>query len=284
MSLVKILKPFVEMFPIIANFYRFVRDTRSIEAKVEFRNKLGFFFNGNEAMQKGNFEPNETLIIEQLLKKFDTFINIGANTGYYVCKALSNGKNTIAFEPNNLNVIFLLKNIQANKFKTDFQFFPVALSDEVGVLPMYGASTGASLIKGWAGQKGATLVPISTFDNIASSLIKGKRCLVLIDIEGAEFKCLKGAKSLLSSNENNVFLIEVSVTDHQPEGIKINPNLLETFKLMKSFGYTAYTANTELRKIELSEIVDIKNSNINTLETSNFIFVKSEQILKSIKI
>ena len=161
--------------------------------------------------------------------------------------------------------------------------FPVALSDKPGILPMYGASTGASLISGWAGQKGSTLVPISTFDNIASSLINKKKCLEVIDVEGAELNCLKGATSLLSSNNDNVFLIEISITEHQPIGIKFNPYFLETFQLMDSHGYSAYTADTKLRKISLSEVKGVSSNHIDTLKTRNFIFAKSGDILSKIK-
>ena len=85
-------------------------------------------------MEKGEFEPRETAIVENLFEFFDVFVNIGANTGYYVCKALSRGIPVVAFEPNQLNVNILLKNIEANKFETDFHLFPLALSNKNGVL------------------------------------------------------------------------------------------------------------------------------------------------------
>lgn len=148
-------------------------------------------------MEKGEFEPQETAIVESLFEAFDVFVNIGANTGYYVCKALRRGVRVVAFEPNQLNVNILLRNVEANKFEADFTLFPIALSDQNGVLPMYGESTGASLIDGWAGQNNRYLVPTSKFDSTAKSLVDNMCCLVLIDIEGAELNCLKGAAALI---------------------------------------------------------------------------------------
>ena len=149
---------------------------------------------------------------------------------------------------------------------------------------MYGESTGASLIKGWAGQKNSTLVPVSVFDKITSPLIKKQRCFVIIDIEGSEFKCLNGAKSLLSSKMDNIFLIEISVKEHQPNNAKTNPYLFDTFNLMKKYGYSAYTADSSLRKIELREVKKIQISNLDTLGIKkNFIFSKNSKILKEIK-
>ena len=282
MNIQKFLKPLVKKIPGLAQYYRYLRTTRSLKNEVLYRDNLGFFFNGNELMEKGDFEQNETAIIESLLGFFEIFVNIGANTGYYVCKALSKDIPTIAFEPNPLNINILLKNIDANQFKAEFQFFPIALSDQLGVISMYGMSTGASLINGWAGQKNSYLVPSSKFDSTAGALVENKSCLVVIDIEGAELSCLKGANSILSSSKNNVFLIEIVVREHQPQGVTINPYLLDTFALMSSYGYKSYTADKNLRLIKLSEVSEIVNSKINTLGTINFLFVKDENILSKI--
>jgi FkbM family methyltransferase len=156
-------------------------------------------------MEAGIFEASEVKIFDSIVKKFDLLINVGANNGYYVCKALSKGVEVIAFEPDQLNVNKLLRNIDANKFAPSFQLFPIALSDRTGVLPLYGALTGASLIEGWAGQYDKKLVPISTFDKTASSQTVGKNCFIVVDVEGGELNFLKGAKTLLSSNTNNCF-------------------------------------------------------------------------------
>ncbi|MDA7819333.1 FkbM family methyltransferase [bacterium] len=177
MSFLSIIKPMVEKYPSLANYYRYARGTKILSAKVLYKEKLGFYFNGDSAMQEGCFEPNETNIFDNIIGNYDVFINIGANAGYYVCKALNKGITSIAFEPNQLNVNILLRNIEANKFNTDFHLFPIALSNELGVLPMYGASTGASLIKGWAGQMGSSLVPISSFDKTASLSPKARGAL-----------------------------------------------------------------------------------------------------------
>lgn len=279
MNILSILKPIVEKIPFAANFYRYIRDKKSLNREVIYRNNLGFFFNGSISMEKGEFDLNETFIIESFLDTFDTFINIGANTGYYVCKALKKGVQTIAFEPNLYNIKVFLKNIEANNFSTKLHFFPVALSNKVGVLPMYGTYTSSSLVKGWMGQKQKNLVSVSTFDEIALPLVENKPCFIVIDIEGAELDCLKGAKKLLSSKSENVFFIEISVSDNHLNEKIINPNLYETFSLMDSYGYDAYTADKNIRKIELSEVSKINSSNINTLNIPNFLFARNKEIL-----
>lgn len=282
MNVREALRPLAEKIPGAMGYYRYLRDLKALNREVEYREKLGFFFNGNSSMEKGEFEPYETAIIDSLIASFDLFVNVGANTGYYACRALHKGIPTLAYEPNQLNVNMLLRNIDANKFEVDFYFFPLALSNQVGVLPMYGASTGASLIDGWAGQKNSYLVPISTFDRTASLLVDGKSCLILIDVEGAELSCLRGSRALLASSRNNVFLVEVTVSVNQPSGTKINPHLVDTFSLMTSYGYEAYTADPYLRRIELSEVRAVAKSGKNTFGVHNFIFLKNRDILKEI--
>ena len=212
----------------------------------------------------------------------DVFVNFGANTGYYVCKALQRGIPVVAFEPNQYNVTALLKNIDANKFEAEFHLFPIALSNQHGILPMYGALTGASLVEGWAGQSNRYLVPTSKFDRTAKSLVDNKSCLVLIDVEGAELNCLKGAETIINSSANNVFLIEITVEHNHPKGININPSLVETFNFMFSHGYMAFTADKDFRKIEITEVANVAATEINTFGTYNFLFSRHEIILDKV--
>lgn len=279
----KIINRLLKRIPGVSDYFRYLRDSKPLRSNLIFRENLGFYFNGKPSMENGEFEPFETAITESLFKKFDIFVNIGANTGFYVCKALSQGVPVIAFEPNQLNVNILLRNVEANNFGTEFHLFPIALSNTHGVLPMYGSSTGASLIDGWAGQSNQYLVPISKFDSIAKSLVANKSCFVLIDIEGAELNCLKGASAIIDSNESNVFLVEISVGEHQPKGININPNLIETFNFMFSHGYQAFTADKNLREIEADEVIKVAKTEINTFGTHNFIFTKNISILDEIE-
>lgn len=283
MSLFRFLKPLVERFPRLASFYRHLRDTKSLRGDVLFREPLGFYFNGSDSMERGDFEETETRIVDSILSSFDSLVNVGANSGYYVCKALNKGTSVLAFEPNQLNVNILLRNVYANQFTAKAIIFPFALGDETGILPLYGDSTGASLIEGWAGQKTSNLVPVSTFDEVAYPLVRDKKSFVLVDIEGAELSFLRGAHKLLSSSTDNAFMIEISVAEHQPEGTEINPHLLETFRLMNSYGYIAFTADAALRQVDIAEVSQIATTTRDSLGTHNFLFLKDPSILNSIE-
>ena len=170
----------------------------------------------------------------------------------------------------------------SNDFQSHFHLIPIALGDSPGILPMYGVSTGASLVNGWAGQTHVNLVPVNTFDNIASNIAADKSCFVIMDIEGAELNCLKGSKSLLSGVKKNVFFVEISVCEHQPKGIAMNPNLRETFSLFFSCGYKCYTADQYLRAVKIEEVDKISLSGIDSLGTHNFLFLAEERNLSEI--
>ena len=122
----------------------------SIISREPVQTPHGFRMAGLIAMEKGEFEPEETKLIQNLFDKVDVFVNAGANTGYYCCLARKMGLYVVAFEPLERNVQILQRNMLANNWD-DVEIHPVALGDTVGLLKLYGGGTGASLVKGWAG-------------------------------------------------------------------------------------------------------------------------------------
>ena len=282
---IRFAKPAVERFPRMALLYRFVRDSRYV-FKEPKQTPMGFKLSGNRSngMEEGAFEQNELIIVKKCLEKTDVFINVGANIGYYCCIALSYGKPTIAFEPIELNLRYLYKNIKANHWQNDIEIFPIALAAKAGLIEIYGGGTGASLIQGWAGtpEQYMRLVPASTLDNVLGNRFNGERCFVLVDIEGAERYMLEGAGKFLYLQPKPIWMVEISITEHQPKGIKINPNLLSTFQIFWDKGYEAWTADKHLRLVSQDEVKSICRGGPNTLPTHNFLFIetgKKEEIL-----
>ncbi|MFH0754937.1 MAG: FkbM family methyltransferase [Candidatus Omnitrophota bacterium] len=239
---------------------------------------MGFKLIGNESMEKGLFEPEETYIVGKLLDQVDAFVNVGANIGYYCCFAMLKNKPTIAFEPDPQNLKFLLKNIKANNWGDKLEIYPVAISSKVGIVDIYGgtsgASTGVSLLPGWANTPShlVDIVPASTLDLVIGEQRKGLKSLVLMDIEGAEFFALQGASRLIKQTPKPFWVIEICVCDHQPENVSTNPNLFATFSIFWKNGYEAFTATRKPRIITKDELTLIVNGGENTTGTHNFIF------------
>ena len=144
------------------------------------------------------------------------------------------------------------------------------------MIEIYGGGTGASLLKGWAGipEQNVTLVPSSTLDNILGPRFRSKKCFILVDIEGAEKLMLEGASSIINMQPKPIWMIEISISEHQPKGVNINPNLLSTFRIFWDRGYEAWTASKECRAIHPDKVEEIVKSGTGTLHVHNFLFIE----------
>ena len=252
------------------------RNTRDLldQRRPSLTTQWGFSFAGHDAMAAGNFEPVETAIVRRLLADVNVLVNVGANVGYYCCHALSMGKSVIAVEPNTRNLYYLLKNIKNNGWEQQAEVFPVAMGSGADILQMWGGGTGASLIKGWASipESYVTQVPILSLDRVLGDTLRGKQALVLVDIEGAEFMMLQGAKQTLLNDPPPIWLMEISSSEHQPTGVTINPRFADTFELFFEHGYQAFTANEADVEITTA-MVKKALTGVEKFETHNFIFI-----------
>jgi len=238
---------------------------------------MGFKLSSNYPMiQRGEFEPEETEIVKKILPQIDVVINVGANIGYYCCIALSYGKYVVAFEPISLNIKYLLRNVKANNWESRIEVFPLALSNKIGVVEIYGGAVTGSLVKGWAGtpDEYVSLVPCSTLDHVLGSRFHNKRCFFVVDIEGAERYMLEGASSFLNFEPKPIWLMEINITENLPKGVLINDNLLPTFQMFWNRGYESWTADSHCRLINNDEIENIVRTGKDTILTHNFLFIE----------
>ena len=259
-------------FPSLALFLRTFRDLMD-RKQVPKMTPWGFTLAGHEAMAAGAFEPQETKLVRELLEGVDLLVNVGANVGYYCCHALSLKKPVIAVEPIARNLYYLLQNIRNNDWAQEAQVYPVAAGRGNAILEMWGGSTGASLIKGWASipDHYVTQVPVLSLDRILGNALQGKRALILADIEGAELMMLQGALGTLSHEPRPIWMIEITTAEHQPVGTNINPNFSATFAMFFNHGYRAFTADD--RQVEVTqEIVKEIAAGKGKLMTHSFLF------------
>ncbi len=279
-KIVGLLRSLVARFkPSLLVAYRQYRDINRYAKTMPVETSLGFKLVGDAGMMRGYFELQETDIVKKLLKRADVVVDVGANVGYYCCLALQANKRVVAFEPMVSNLTTLYRNICCNGWEGKIEVFPLALSNKVGILEMWGNGTGASLVKGWANNPSdyVNRVPVSTLDTVLGERFKESRVLYIVDVEGAELAMLEGAKSILGREGAAIWMIEITTTEHQPGGVRINPNLLATFQIFWSHGYDAWTASADMRVIDISEIKKIVESGIDTLGTHNFLFIPKGQ-------
>jgi FkbM family methyltransferase len=240
-------------FPEIITAYHYYRDRKQYQRMQFKKSELGFTLMGVNAMQDGAYEPEETEIIVDKLQHTDIFIDIGANVGYFSCIACHKGIKTIAVEPLSENLRILYANLKINGWD-DVEVFPVGLAERPGIADLFGGGTGASLSNGWAGtsELWKRAISLTTLDTILGKRFVEKRLLIKIDVEGAEYGVLRGALSTIAMNPKPTWLIEICLTENQPQGL--NPDFLNTFRLFWESGYQANSVGEDGRIITPEDV------------------------------
>lgn len=214
----------------------------------------GFLLAGDEAMVGGTFELVETEAILRALASCDAFVDVGANIGFYSCLARSKGRPVIAVEPLADNLEYLFLNLRANGWE-ETEIFPVGLAEAPGIAVLYGGSTGASVIRSWAGNSPASnrCIALSTLDTLLRNRCPDQRLLIKIDVEGAEYGVLAGARDTLLRVPAPRWVVEVCLTEHHPDGI--NPRFGDVFALFREAGYEAFTLDPDGSRLVTREQV-----------------------------
>jgi len=151
-----------------------------------------------EIEKTGVWEPRTTEYVEKHLKKGQTFVDVGANVGYYSVLAEKLGAKVLAFEPSVNNRKYLEKNTK------DVKIYSQALSDKNGSAILYTDTTPGqySLVRknSEKGEKVETIrwdelkLPVADFYKI--------------DVEGGERQVLEGMQSVLKTDKPITLIIE----------------------------------------------------------------------------
>lgn len=165
---------------------------------------------------KGPDNYEYTRIFEHLSERCTSFLDIGANTGYYsLLAAVKNGAICVyAFEPASAPFHYLEKNIKINAL-TNVKVYPVALSDRRGEIEFFEVDNPADYhnkfsLAGTGTLKGEDLanqrvvsrkVQTITLDDWVETEKPDSVDLIKIDTEGTEHLILGGAAKLLRRHE-----------------------------------------------------------------------------------
>jgi FkbM family methyltransferase len=178
----------------------------------------------------------------------ETFVDIGANVGYYTLKVAKEYQNNsikiIAIEAHPENYKALCKNIELNNF-SNIKAINKAVSAQKGVVTMYERKSLNRVQPEWytiqpiisgnqLDKKYSIQIESDTLDNI---LDKDKADFIKIDIEGAEVEALKGAQKTLKS------LRKIIVEIHENNFDKIK-------KILEENGFETETIINKLEKTE----------------------------------
>lgn len=247
------IRALVARSPFLSHGYRQLRSSWILSKSESIPTPFGFTLAGHAAMARGDFERSETAFLEARFPHADVFVDVGANVGLYSCLAAQRGKRVVAIEPLRENQDYLYRNVVENHF-TEVEVFTMGVSSTHGVLTLHGGGTGASLVSGWASAPATrrTTIALTTLDTLLGSRFEGQRLLIKIDVEGAELDVLQGAQATLSRNPPPVWLAEVCLTEHHPEGM--NPHFAQVFEVFERAGYQAFTIGADRRRVTAADV------------------------------
>jgi len=159
----------------------------------------------------GTWEPAETAVLRRELRPGDTFLDVGANVGYYTLiasKLVGPTGRVIAFEPDPTSFALLKRSVEANGL-SNVTLVQKALSDEPGTIKLFLDETnkGAHKIFQYGESRRFVEVAAVRLDDYLEGH-EGRIDLIKIDTEGAEGAILKGMGKTLRRHENTKLLME----------------------------------------------------------------------------
>ncbi len=223
---------------------------------------------GMRLLKDGNYEPACTDAILGLLKEGDTFIDLGANEGYFSILASKkvgmNGK-VFSIEPQQRLWEVIQKNYELN-YCSNATIIPYAVGEkeEKLVINLYPSiNTGASSLSNEENfgktrnnirKKffGTQQIQTKQLDKLAEDYHTGKINLIKIDIEGFEFFALKSAQNLLKNK-----LIDHILIEFHPSQLKdLGQSEEEIIRFLNSYGYEKSDKYAEVFSLKSSTSSD----------------------------
>ncbi len=191
-------------------------------------------------LQEITYDPGFTNFIKSYLKPGDTFIDLGANEGWFSIHAsamvTSTGK-IYSIEPQHRLKNVIEKNIDLNQM-TNITVIPLAISEtemEIDITLSPSLNSGSTSIiknsrsKFWKKQKTNT----KRLDTLFEDYQMGHVNLIKIDIEGYEFSAIKSMENLLKNKLVDTILVEF----HEKQLSIMNTSEAAIIAYFKELGY-----------------------------------------------
>ena len=189
----------------------------------------------------GRYEPQETALIQAILKPGMTFVDVGANWGYFTMLAAHrvgrNGK-VVSLEPDPRLFPVLMENIDANHL-SQVTAFQTAAANQCGWLTLAGfdesgGNFGLSRVVGHShGNDRQFRVGSQSLDEIFRQEDLGAVDLVKMDIEGAEGLALQGMQYFLANHLVRRLLLEL----HPAQLAELGQSAADLIEQLRQFGY-----------------------------------------------
>lgn len=165
--------------------------------------RLNDNFIGAMIAREKRYEPHVTHVLRSVLSPGHTFVDVGANIGYFSLLAASlvgSAGRVIAFEPNPANCELLRRSATANGFEKVIDLHPVAVAEQNQQLHFATAGIDSNGRVVNPAEAAAEVVPLPTVEAVAldDALASCDRVDVIkLDVEGAEARAWRGMQAIV---------------------------------------------------------------------------------------
>lgn len=199
------------------------------------------------------WEPQTTKLLLHLARGAETVVVGGAYFGDHVipiAKLISESGGVVhAFEPNDQQREMLIRNAKLNELENVVPNECGLWNEHNSVLAMVGFDAFASSVDAPAGVEGIATVRIDEYLKTNGEMTPQ---LIMIDLEGAEFKALQGAGELLELDANNAPSLVFEIHNHYVDWSRGLENT-EIVAWLESLGYAVYAVRDFNANIDMTD-------------------------------
>ncbi len=205
------------------------------------------------------YEPFETEIVKEKIKKGDVVLDIGANIGYYTlifARIVGENGKVFAFEPDPTNFSLLKKNVEINGYK-NVELMQKAVSNKTEKIKLYLSRDNSGDHRIYDSSDGRQSIEIESIrlDDYFKDY-NGAINFIKMDIQGAEGGVVQGMSNLLGKQKNITI-----ITEFWPIGLKrfgVEPD--ECLNLLLNSGFKLYELNQRkkiIMPVDIQKLLEI---------------------------
>ena len=209
------------------------------------------------ALHFGVYEKAETRFFQSACRDGMTFLDVGANLGYYTAlaaRAVGPNGRVLAVEPDPDSFGYLEQTIAANAVG-NVQAFPVAASDAPATLPLYISTDNRGDNRLYASGEDRPQVEVAA--RPLDALLRENKIdtvdLIKIDVQGYEPKVISGLRETITASPNLTLL-----TEFWPQGIdEAGEDANEFLQTLRELGLTLHELQPDGSLAELTDDTDL---------------------------
>ena len=209
------------------------------------------------ALHFGVYEKAETRFFQSACRDGMTFLDVGANLGYYTAlaaRAVGPNGRVLAVEPDPDSFSYLEQTIAANAIG-NVKAFPVAASDSHAMLPLYISTDNRGDNRLYASDEERPQVEVEA--RPLDALLRENKIetvdLIKIDVQGYEPKVIAGLRETIIASPNLTLL-----TEFWPQGMtEAGGDANEFLQTLRELGLTLHELKPDGSLAELNNDTDL---------------------------